>query len=329
MLLNRWESWYHMHNLMQIFRPLFALALCVFTFQAIADGFPESYIQKGLLEARQGIPIDVTSLKPGERLVTEYVGRPVSVYRRTASDIDAIEAAQEITLADSRGKNLRASIRSEYGSSSSAVWARLLLLSQPIEKKYPFRSIDKGLLVVAGWGPGSGCALQFIDPSDRKTSSAIFRDPCSGAQFDASGRVFRSSMAGSPGTQPTSFNLAIPPYRIEGGRLTIGLAKDQGIPELSFTRGDLYPENEPTKLLISAARYNDIDTLRVALKMGAKADYFKPGEGSPIDAAAVGSSMEIIKLLVANGAKQTPNTINAASFVGRKDLIDYLKSVPK
>lgn len=310
-------------------RTLFLIASCSFTFQATADGFPESYIQKGLIEARNGISVDVTDLKAGERLVMLYVGRPVTVYRRTTSEVNAIEAEQETGLADANGKNLRASIRSEYGSSSSAVWARLLLLAQPIEKKYPFRSIDKGILVVAGWSPGSGCALQFIESNKRNIQNVVFRDPCNGAQFDTAGRVFVPSTKTPVGTQPPAFNLAIPPYRIEGGRLIIGLAKDQGIPELSFTRGDIYPENEPTKLLISAARYNDIDTLRFALKMGAKADYFKPGEGSPIDAAVVGSSMEIIKLLVANGAKQTPNTINAASFVGRKDLIDYLKSVPK
>jgi hypothetical protein len=200
------------------------------------------------------------------------------------------------------------------------------LLSQPIGQKYPFRSIDKELMVIAGWGPGSGCSLTFIDPKKRTTPNVIFRDPCTGAQFDAAGKVLGLSRAEST----PSFNLAVPPYSVgQGGRLVIGPAPGQIIPELNFSREELYRENEPTKLLISAARYNDIDTIRAALIKGAKADYFKPGEGSPIDAAAIGSSMEIIKLLVANGAKQTPNTVNAASFVGRQDVIEYLKSVPK
>ena len=311
-------------------RALFAVVLCAFAFHALADGFPESYIQKGLLEAKQGVSVDVRGLAAGELLAIEYVGRPVFVYRRTASDIAAIEAAQKSGLVDSRGNNLRASLRSEYGSSSSAVWARLLLLSQPIGQKYPFRSIDKELMVVVGWGPGSGCSLTFIDPKKRTTPNVILRDPCTDAQFDAAGRVLGSSPAESSGTQLPYFNLAGPPYSVgQGGRLVIGPTPGQVIPELNFSREELYRENEPTKLLISAARYNDIDTIRAALKKGAKADYFKPGEGSPIDAAAIGSSMEIIQLLVAHGAKQTPNTVNAASFVGRQDLIEYLKSVPK
>lgn len=303
--------------------------LSAFAIQARADGFPESYVEKGLIEAKQGVSVDVGKLAAGELLAVEYAGRPVFVYRRTASDIAALEAAHERGLVDPRGKNLRASLLSEYGSSSSAVWARLLVLSQPIAQKFPFRSIDKELMVAAGWGPGSGCSLKFVNPIERTTPNVIFLDPCTGAQFDAAGRVSASSPT-SWGVQSPSFNMAVPPYRVsQGDRLEIGPAEGQIIPELNFSRQELYRDDEPTKLLISAARYNDIETIRAALKKGAKADYFKRGEGSPIDAAVVGSSMEVIRLLVAHGAKQTPNTLNAASFVGRQEVIEYLNSVPK
>ena len=109
----------------------------------------------------------------------------------------------------------------------------------------------------------------------------------------------------------------------------IGPAPKQKIPELNFTRDDFYHEKDPTKILIMAARYNDIDTAKVALNQGAKADFFKPGEGSPIDAAIIGSSMDVIKLLIAHGAKATPNSFNAAKAVNRQEVIELLGLVTK
>jgi len=132
------------------------------------------------------------------------------------------------------------------------------------------------------------------------------------------------------GKRRASSNLSVPPYQlIQGNKLIIGPKPGEAIPELNFSRNELYADKDPTKLLIAAARYNDIETVHAALKAGAKADYFRHGEGSPIDAAVIGSSMEVIKLLVAHGARQTPNTVNGASFVGRQEVVEYLKSLPR
>lgn len=294
--------------------------------KASADDFPAAYIQGQLAEAKRSITVNVGRLAGGELLTVEYVGRPIFVYHRTPSEIRKIETADESALTDPRGNRLRASIRSEYGSSSSAVWARLLLLSQPIARKYPFRSIDNTLIVVAGWSPESGCTLAWIKPKERTTTGAFFRDPCTGAQFDAAGRALAGVLSTPAGTRDAWYNLAVPPYRIEQGeKLIIGPRPDESIPELNFSREELYTDKNPTKLLITAARYNDIETVRAALKAGAKADFYKPGEGSPIDAAVIGSSMEVIKLLVNYGARRTPNTVNAALAVGRQEV---LKAVP-
>lgn len=295
--------------------------------KATADGFPAEYIREQLAEAKRSITVDVRHLAGGELLAVQYVGRPVFVYRRTPSDIRDIETADENALADPLANRLRASIRSEYGSSSSAIWARLLLLSQPIAKSQPFRSIDNTLAVVAGWSPESGCLLTFVEPKDRTAPGVLFRDPCTGARFDAAGRALASTLSISAGKRNATYNLAVPPYRIEQGyKLIIGPRPDEIIPELNFSRHELYLDSDPTKLLIAAARYNDIETVRAALNAGAKANYYKHGEGSPIDAAAIGSSMEVIRLLVSHGARQTPNTANAASFLGRQEV---LKVVPR
>jgi Rieske Fe-S protein len=294
--------------------------------QVFANEFPESYINQGLAKAQRGISIDVSHLKKGELLTVQYVGRPIFVYRRTDEDIATIEKISMNVLSDPIDAGTRDSIKAEYGSSSSAVWARLLLLSQPLAKRTPCRSLDKNLLVVAGWSTESGCALTFIG----RKSKVLFRDPCTGAEFDSSGRIFSGTLSIGAAPRRASYNLAIPPYRLEGdSTLVVGPASGQAIPELDFTSADLYTQQDPTKLLIAAARYNDMDRVKLALQQGAKADYFKLGEGSPIDAAVIGSSMAIIKLLVVHGAELTPHTMQAAEFIGREDVVKYLASPHK
>jgi ubiquinol-cytochrome c reductase iron-sulfur subunit len=294
--------------------------------KAAADDFPAGYIQGQLIQAKRNITVNAARLASGELLIVEYVGRPIFVYRRTPSEIREIETADESALADPRGNRLYSSILSQYGASSSAVWARLLLLSQPIARNHPFRSIDKALTVVAGWSPESGCTLALVNPKVNAASGALFRDPCTGAQYDAAGRALAGMLSTLTGFREAWYNLAVPPYRIEqGDKIILGPLPDEYIPELNFSRDELYPDKNPTQLLIAAARYNDIETVRAALKAGAKANYYKPGEGSPIDAAVIGSSIEVIKLLVEHGAKKTPNTVNAALAVGRQQV---LKTVP-
>lgn len=196
------------------------------------------------------------------------------------------------------------------------------MLSQPIARRQPFRSIDNTLTVVAGWSPESGCTLAWVKPKERTTTGALFRDPCTGAQFDAAGRALAGVLSTPAGARKVRYNLAVPPYRIEQGEnLIIGPRPDELIPELDFSRDELYPDKNPTKLLITGARYNDIETVRAALRSGAKADFYNPGEGSSIDAAIIGSSMEVIKLLVDHGARRTPNTVNAAAAVGRQEVL--------
>jgi len=83
----------------------------------------------------------------------------------------------------------------------------------------------------------------------------------------------------------------------------------------------------PTERLITACRYNDLEAAKQALKDGANANYFEIGKGSPLDAAIIGSSMKVIDFLIANGAKPTPNSLNAARFIGRTDLIQVISKM--
>ena len=44
------------------------------------------------------------------------------------------------------------------------------------------------------------------------------------------------------------------------------------------------------------------------------------GKGSPLDSAIIGSSIEIINLLIAHGPKPTPNSLTLAQAVNAKSL---------
>jgi ankyrin repeat protein len=86
-----------------------------------------------------------------------------------------------------------------------------------------------------------------------------------------------------------------------------------------------YSNLSPTERLIEAAKFNDMDQAEKALKDGAQADYFVWGKGSPLDAAIIGSDMEVIELLFEKGAKETPNSKNAAEFMNRRKVLELLE----
>jgi len=311
----------------EIYASLAALALCALASGVHADAFPEDYISRGLAEVSNRVTVDVTDLGEGEMRSVQYVGRPVYVYRRTPVDIASLRRESAFALSDPRNEAFRESVRREFGSSSSTVWARLLLAGEPTATHIPTRSRDKAILVIAGWGPSSGCVLALVAPADRTATGVVFRDPCTGATFDAAGRVFSRQ---SPTIAPQLsiiLNIAVPPYQVNGSRVVVGPAADQALPPLPFSRAELCGDGAPTKRLICAARYNDIESVRDALGAGADVNYFRSGEGSPIDAAIVGSSIEVINLLVQHGAKPTPNSERAAQFVRREDVLASLRGL--
>lgn len=297
--------------------------VCSVISTAHADSFPTDYVEKMLAEARRGTVINVGNLAEGEMISVQFVDRPIYIYRRTATDIRSIE--QDKTRINLGNTAFRESIRREYGSTSSAAWARLLLSAQKISTTTPTRSLDRRLMVIGGWSPVTGCALRLVPRSNQAVSGSIFHDPCSNTHYDAAGRPLISST--TPNVQLGSFEISVPPYSLDEGNIVLGPAKGQPIPNLPFTREELYGFGTPTQKLIAAAKYNDIEAVSAAIKAGATINYFRSGEGSPIDAAIVGSSIDIIKLLVQEGAKATSNSEVAARFLGREDVVTLLKSI--
>lgn len=295
---------------------LYALILCS-SDTARSDSFPESYIQRQELEARNSLSVKLNVLAEGEYLTLEYVGRPIFIYKRSKSDIEYIQGK----LANSvfTKSQFQDSIRRQYGSSSSSVWARLLIAAGSISTRLPSRSLDPRYLVIGGWSPSTGCLLSQAASGQSADPARIFRDPCSGAVFDASGQETRN------GRLAQEF-VAVPPHTIKMETVQFGLKQYEQLPALPFTRQELIGTGNPTQSLMAAAKYNDINAVRAALRDGAEVNYFKVGEGSPIDAAIIGSSFDVIELLLKSGAKPTPNSEIAASAVGRVKVISLLRT---
>lgn len=293
---------------------------------AMAEGFPESHVKKQLELAEKGVVVDVSKLLKGQLAVVEYVDRGVYVYRRTKADIAEIQKTPASNFADGVGRNFRASVLAAYGFSSDAVWARLLNTGQPVANSFPFRSIEKDYLVVANWSPETGCVLSFLNESSRPRPNVVFRDPCSQALFDAAGRIYVGEISVAGRKRSARYDLGVPPHRFSGGnRLIIGLDMSKPLSNLNFSIEELYRDKEPTKLLIASAGYNDLETVRFALKSGAKVNYFALGVSAPIDAAVAGGSIEIVRLLVNNGARLTDHTSSLAKGLNRTDVIKLFK----
>jgi Rieske Fe-S protein len=293
-----------------------------------ADDFPRGLIREQLERASQQQEIDLGHMRPGEIKSVEYVGRPVFVYRRTKADLAHLSTKPDDDLADPMGANMAASVQAAYGSSASLVWARLLLVDQPALEKRRLRSYRSEYLIAAGWGPQSGCRLEAGSAASRVQGKAIFTDSCLGTSFDAAGRALRNRSTGAVAKDTAAYNLYLPPHHFDSkNRLIIGLRPDARIPELGFAPASLYRDSDPTHNLIIAARYNDSAGVESALAQGADINAFRPGEGSPLDAAIIGSPVETVKMLIERGARPTPRSIRSAEFVGRKEVWELLEDM--
>ena len=266
-------------------------------------------------------------MKPGQLRSVEYADNPVWVYRRTNADLEYLRQGSTDSLADPSGSNSVSSIENTYRTSTSLVWARLLMVSQPNLEKTRYRSLQDEFLIIGGMSP-YGCTLRHTVSEHRPASGFIFFDVCTVSWFDVAGRMRKNhyeTIADKPGKR-TSYNILIPPHHFANRtRLIIGVPSSVAIPEIdaSSIRKRNYQGKDPTERLIQAAIYNDLEVVKAALRNGAQADY-SGKKGSAFDAAIVGGSMDIIKLLVAHGARPTPDSRDAANLVQRQAVTNLL-----
>ena len=134
------------------------------------------------------VQVDISALKPGEKLTVEWRGKPVWVMRRTPEQLESLKKT-EAQVADP------ASAHTQYPT--------------PDYAKNPHRSIKPEFFVGVGICSHLGCS-----PSDKFQTGAQpslpddwaggFLCPCHGSTFDVAGRVFKN--------KPAPDNLEVPPH---------------------------------------------------------------------------------------------------------------------
>ena len=138
--------------------------------------------------AGAAVEVDISSLKPGEKMTVEWRGKPVWIMKRTSEQLESLKKT-ESQLADPN------SDRKAYPT--------------PEYAKNQYRSIKPEILVAVGICSHLGCS-----PSDKFQPGAQpslpddwqggFLCPCHGSTFDLAGRVFKN--------KPAPDNLEVPPH---------------------------------------------------------------------------------------------------------------------
>ncbi|SFF30757.1 ubiquinol-cytochrome c reductase iron-sulfur subunit [Paracidovorax wautersii] len=135
------------------------------------------------------VEVDISALKPGEKITVEWRGKPVWIVRRTPEQLAALPSLDP-QLADPKSERKPAELTPPYARNEA-------------------RSIKPEVLVAVGICSHLGCS-----PSDKFTPGAQpslpddwkggFLCPCHGSTFDMAGRVFKN--------KPAPDNLEVPPH---------------------------------------------------------------------------------------------------------------------
>ena len=134
------------------------------------------------------VTVDISAVKPGEKLTVEWRGKPVWIVRRTPEQVADLKKIDS-QLADPNSE------RTAYPT--------------PPYAKNEYRSIKPEYFVAVGICSHLGCS-----PSDRFQAGAQpslpddwqggFLCPCHGSTFDLAGRVYKN--------KPAPDNLEVPPH---------------------------------------------------------------------------------------------------------------------
>jgi ubiquinol-cytochrome c reductase iron-sulfur subunit len=150
--------------------------------------------------AGAAVEVDISSIKPGEKMTVEWRGKPVWIVNRTPEQLASLPKVDAL-LADPNSERKPDELTPEYARNEN-------------------RSIKPETLVVVGICSHLGCS-----PSDKFQTGAQpslpgdwaggFLCPCHGSTFDLAGRVYKN--------KPAPDNLEVPPHMyLSDTRLLIG-----------------------------------------------------------------------------------------------------------
>jgi ubiquinol-cytochrome c reductase iron-sulfur subunit len=139
--------------------------------------------------AGAAVEVDISALKPGEKLTVEWRGKPVWIVRRTKEQLASLKNT-DAQVADPNSQRNPAELTPEYARNQ-------------------FRSIKEEYLVAVGICSHLGCSptdkFQVgAQPSLPDDWAGGFLCPCHGSTFDMAGRVFKN--------KPAPDNLEVPPH---------------------------------------------------------------------------------------------------------------------
>ena len=150
--------------------------------------------------AGAAVEVDISALKPEEKVTVEWRGKPVWIIKRTPEQLAELHKLDS-QLADPKSERKPSELTPEYARNE-------------------WRSIKPEILVAVGICTHLGCS-----PTDKFTPGAQpslpddwkggFLCPCHGSTFDMAGRVFKN--------KPAPDNLEVPPHMyLSDTRLLIG-----------------------------------------------------------------------------------------------------------
>jgi len=153
--------------------------------------------------AGASVEVDISSLKPGEKLTVEWRGKPVWILKRTPEQLASLRKVDAL-LADPNSQRKPGELTPPYARNDH-------------------RSIKPEVLVVVGICTHLGCS-----PSDKFTPgpqpslpddwTGGFLCACHGSTFDFAGRVYKN--------KPAPDNLEVPPHMyVSDTSLLIGADK--------------------------------------------------------------------------------------------------------
>jgi ubiquinol-cytochrome c reductase iron-sulfur subunit len=150
--------------------------------------------------AGAAVEVDISALKPGEKMTVEWRGKPVWIVKRTPEQLAALPKVDS-QLADPKSERKPSELTPEYARNEG-------------------RSIKPEIFVTVGICSHLGCSPtdKFVpgaQPSLPDDWAGGFLCPCHGSTFDMAGRVYKN--------KPAPDNLEVPPHMyLSDTRLLIG-----------------------------------------------------------------------------------------------------------
>lgn len=141
--------------------------------------------------AGAAVEVDISALKPGEKMTVEWRGKPVWVIKRTDEQMAALKGNRD-QLADPESERKAEELTPPYA-----------------RNEHRSRAEHKNIMVAVGICTHLGCSPsdKFTpgpQPSLPETWAGGFLCACHGSTFDLAGRVFKN--------KPAPDNLEIPPH---------------------------------------------------------------------------------------------------------------------